>query len=583
MSIPLQQYWDLLSRYIRPQKMRFILLTVLLLSSIGLQIANPQIMRSFIDTALNGGALQTLTIAAAAFIGIALLQQVVSVTVTYLGENVAWMATNALRAELARHCLSLDMSFHNAHTPGELIERIDGDVTEMATFFSQFVVTMIGNVLLLSGILVVLFFEDWRAGLAFTIFSVITLFTLNRMREFAVPDQKARRQAEADLFSFVEEQLNGTEDVRSSGAVPFSLRELTRLQASIFKSDRRAHQKGWVINDILMGGLLMSGNIMAIITGYLLYQSGSITIGTVYLLIHYLNLIEGPIWALTRQVGSFQTIGACVQRLSELRKIQSQIKDGSNAVLPEEALSLAFEQVSFMYHDGNDNVLSDLTFRLQPGIVLGLLGRTGSGKTTLTRLIFRLYDPTCGRIMLDGADLRDAPLDTLRKRVAVVTQDVQLFRASVRDNLTFFDRSITDNRILDVIQELELSDWFRALPNGLDTRLDTGGHSLSAGEAQLLALARVFLHNPSLVILDEASSRLDPATEQRIERGLDKLLHNRTAIMIAHRLNTVHRAHEIMILDEGKIVEHGLRTQLAADPASHFYQLLQTGMEEVLV
>lgn len=583
MSIPLKQYWELLSRYIRPQQGRFILLTILLLSSIGLQVANPQIMRSFIDTALSGGALEILILAAVMFISIALLQQAVSVTVTYLGENVAWKATNSLRAELAQHCLGLDMSFHNEHTPGELIERIDGDVTEMATFFSQFVVTMLGNILLLSGILVVLFIENWRIGLAFTIFSIITLLTLYRLREFAVIEWKARRQAEADLFSFIEEQLNGTEDVRASGAVPFTLRELMRLQSSILKTDRKAHQKGWLVNDLLMGGLLASGNIMAIIIGYTLYQSGSITIGTVYLLIHYLNLIEGPIWALTRQVGSFQTIGACVQRLGDLRKIQSRLKDGTGTRLPGGALSLTFEQVSFMYHDGNDQVLDNLSFHLKPGNILGLLGRTGSGKTTLTRLIFRLYDPTQGRIMLDGSDLRDTQIEILRKHVAVVTQDVQLFRASVRDNLAFFDRSIPDELILSAIEALELSDWFNSLPSGLDTQMDTGGHSLSAGEAQLLALARVFLRNPSLVILDEASSRLDPLTEQRIERALDKLLHQRTAIMIAHRLNTVHRAHEIMILDQGKIIEHGVREQLALDPSSQFHKLLKTGLEEVLV
>ena len=590
MTISLKQYWDLLSRYISPQRARFTLLAVLLASSTGLQITNPQIMRSFIDTALGGGAgladggLNHLLIAALAFIGIALVQQGVSVAVTYLGENVAWTATNALRAELARHCLGLDMSFHNEHTPGELIERIDGDVTELATFFSQLVVTMIGNVLLLGGILVVLFFEDWRAGLAFTVFAVITLFTLNRFREFAVPDQKARRQAEADLFGFIEEQLHGAEDVRSSGATPFVLRELTRLQAAILKVDRRAHQKNWIINDVVMGGLLLFGNVMALIMGYWLFKSEAITIGTVYLLVHYLNLIEGPIWALTRQVGSFQTIGACVQRLSELRKIESRVKD-EGEITPESKgpAALAFEDVSFMYHDGNDNVLSGLSFSLKPGNILGLLGRTGSGKTTLTRLVFRLYDPTAGRILMDGANLRDTRLAALRKRVAVVTQDVQLFRASVRDNLTFFDRSIPDAKIQEVIRELELSGWLNALPNGLDTVLNTGSHSLSAGEAQLLALARVFLRDPSLVILDEASSRLDPATEQRIERALDKLLRDRTAIMIAHRLNTVHRADEIMILEEGRVLEHGARARLAADPGSQFYQLLKTGLEEVLV
>jgi ATP-binding cassette subfamily B protein len=167
--------------------------------------------------------------------------------------------------------------------------------------------------------------------------------------------------------------------------------------------------------------------------------------------------------------------------------------------------------------------------------------------------------------------------------VAVVTQDVQLFRASIRDNLTFFDRTIPDARIHETLERLELGEWFRDLSDGLDTLLETGSRSLSAGEAQLLAFARVFLRNPGLVILDEASSRLDPATEARLERAIDRLLQNRTAIIIAHRLATVQRADKVMILEDGRVGELGDRLALAADPASRFAQLLRTGLEELLV
>jgi ATP-binding cassette subfamily B protein len=214
--------------------------------------------------------------------------------------------------------------------------------------------------------------------------------------------------------------------------------------------------------------------------------------------------------------------------------------------------------------------------------VLGLLGRTGSGKTTLARLVFRLYDPSEGSIALSEVDIRDLRLRPLRQRVALVTQDVQLFEASVRDNLTFFDHTIPDSRIEAVIEELELAEWYRSLPEGLDTRLETGGRGLSAGEAQLLAFSRVFLRDPGMVIMDEASSRLDPATEQRIERAVDKLLQGRTSIVIAHRLATVDRADRIMILDDGHVAEQGERAALAADTGSRFHGLLRTGLEEVL-
>jgi ATP-binding cassette subfamily B protein len=236
-----------------------------------------------------------------------------------------------------------------------------------------------------------------------------------------------------------------------------------------------------------------------------------------------------------------------------------------------------------------ERVLHNLSFALKPGTVLGLLGRTGSGKTTLCRLLFRLYDPDEGVICFDCAssgapvDLRALPLSELRCRVGVVTQDIQLFQASVRDNLTLFDPSIPDERIECAVRDLGMGEWLASLPEGLDTKLASGGGGLSAGEAQLLALARIFLQDPGLVILDEASSRLDPATEAMIEHAVDALIQDRTAIIIAHRLGTVQRADEILILDEGRICEHGPRAQLASEPTSRFYRLLQTGLEEVLV
>jgi len=330
-----------------------------------------------------------------------------------------------------------------------------------------------------------------------------------------------------------------------------------------------------------MGFALTFGNLLAIASGYWLFSDSLITIGTVYLFVHYINLLEEPFWAMTHEIESFQTIGACVERLTEFRNFKAEVVDGAGVEVPSNPLSLKFENVSFSYN-GNDAVLNALSFNLKPGTILGLLGRTGSGKTTLGRLIFRLYDVRSGSIKVNNSDLRDAHLDTLRRSVAIVTQDVQLFRASIRDNLTFFDRAIPDEKIIATLAELELGDWLKSQPKGLDTELDTGSRSLSAGEAQLLAFTRVFLRNAGLVILDEASSRLDPATEQRLERAMDKLLKDRTAIIIAHRLDTIHRADEVMILDKGTVSEYGDRRQLAADSTSRFYQLLQTGMEEVL-
>jgi ABC-type multidrug transport system fused ATPase/permease subunit len=244
------------------------------------------------------------------------------------------------------------------------------------------------------------------------------------------------------------------------------------------------------------------------------------------------------------------------------------------------ALAVDFKNVTFGYVAGN-TVLHNLTFHLEAGRVLGVLGRTGSGKTTLARLLLRLYDYQAGEICLGNVPPGIASLRELRQRVGIVTQDVQLFHATVRDNLTFFNRAIPDERILAVLEDLGLASWYRSLPLGLDSKLGSDGEGLSAGEAQLLAFTRVFLADPGLIILDEASSRLDPATEYLIERAVSKLLQGRTGIVISHRLGTIQRADEILILEDGRLIEHGKRELLASTSASRFYALLQTGLEEV--
>jgi ABC-type multidrug transport system fused ATPase/permease subunit len=214
--------------------------------------------------------------------------------------------------------------------------------------------------------------------------------------------------------------------------------------------------------------------------------------------------------------------------------------------------------------------------------VLGVLGRTGSGKTTLTRLLFRLYDPGGGMIRVGDIDSRAVPLAELRAAIGLVTQDVQLFAASLRDNLTFFTPGVSEERLWQALEDLGLAEWVRSLPAGLDTTLQSGGQGFSAGEAQLLAFTRLFLKEPGLVILDEASSRLDPATESLLENAIRCLLSGRTGIVIAHRLGTVQRADDILILEEGQVVEFGPRLELAADPGSRFATLLRTGLEQVL-
>lgn len=577
--LPINLYASLLTNYLKPQWRRVVLLAVLLLSSIVLQLANPQILRYFIDTAVGGGSLDTLLAAAAAFFGLTIVQQTISVFATYMSENVGWAATNALRVDLAAHCLRLDMTFHKTRQPGELIERIDGDVGALANFFSRFVIGVLGSLLLMVGVLVLLFREDWRIGCAISVFVLVALYGLTRLRARTVPFWKAMREMSSKFFGFLGEHLAATEDIRANGATDYVLRGFDELLRPWLGIWQRAFM-GWISLEASNRIVFGVGTAVAFALGAYLWGAGLVSIGTVYLIFYYTGILQQPLTQLRTHMQDMQAASASIGRVSELFRIQPKIQDGPGAPIPRGALGVAFDHVAFSYEDG-DSVLRDLTFQISPGKVLGLLGRTGSGKTTLARLLFRLYDPVAGEIYLGGVPLRAARLAELRERVGMVTQEVQLFQATVRDNLTFFDHSISDAEILGVLQQLELSTWYASLPAGLDTELESAG-GLSVGEAQLLAFARVFLKSPGLVILDEASAHLDPNTEQLIDCAISRLLRERTGIVIAHRLATIQRTDEIMILENGQISEYGSRLALVSDPNSRFSQLLRVGLDEVL-
>jgi ATP-binding cassette subfamily B protein len=611
LNVPLAEYRHLLSTYLRPQRGRVTLLAALLLASVALQLVNPQIIRYFIDATQSHSDVAPLVYAGLAFISVSLVGRLLTIVTTYLSINVGWRATNSLRASLTEHLLRLDMSFHKTHTPGELIERVDGDVNELADFFSQLVIRVVTSGLLILGVLVLLFIENWLAGLALALYSAISIATMAALQGTGVRRWTAARQVAAEKFGYIEERISGVEDIQGSGAAPYALWRFLSFTRRAIKARRSAEMVEYFssgISNLLFG----IGWALGLGVGALLYLQNRITIGTVFLIVSYISMLATPLESLRKQASNLQRSTAGIGRIAELFRKQPNVRTGGQGqqALPPGALSVRFDGVSFAYADneplGSETqedmdaglVLRDVSFSLSAGRMLGVLGRTGSGKTTLTRLLFRLYDPTGGTVKLGDVDIRQVGLDDLRARVGMVTQDVQLFSASLRDNIAFFDPAIYDERILAALDTLGLSDWLGAMPQGLDTRLAAGGAGMSAGEAQLLAFTRLLLRpsssdTPGLVILDEAASRLDPITEQRLERAITRLLQpeadggdnhggRRTAIIIAHRLRTVQRADDILILEGGRVVGYGSGERLSSDPGSRFYSLLQTGLEEAL-
>lgn len=573
-------YRATLRAYLGPQWPKAAALGAVMLTDISLDLLGPQLQRRFIDAAMAAAPLPELVRLAAAFLAVAVTVQALFVVANYISADLAQVGTNHLREDLVAHVLRLDHGFHTAHTPGDLIERIDGDVALLGNFLSRFILEVVGSVLLLAGALVLLWGIDWRIGAALVAFTGITFAVLRRLMGAAARRWEADRAAAADLFGFLEEHLAATEDIRASGAVPHAMRRFFEVSRSVWRRRVSATLVG-----SLSGGaplaLVSLGTVVGLAIGAWLYRAGEISLGTVYLIFSYSQLLHGPIEGLARQVQDLQRAGAAIGRVGAILTTPPRVVDPPRPVaLPPGGLGIAFDGVTFAYGDG-PAVIDGVTLEVPAGTSLGLLGRTGSGKTTLTRLLFRLVDPSAGAVRLGGVDLRDAGLADLRQRVALVTQDVQLFHASVRDNVTLFAPGMPDAAVAAAVRDVGLGDWLAGLPDGLDTLLAPGGGGLSAGQAQLLALARVFLRAPDVVVLDEASSRLDPATETRLEAALDRLRAGRTVVVIAHRLATVQRVDAVAVLDAGRVVEHGPRADLAADPASRFARLLRTAAADV--
>lgn len=570
----------LLHTYLWPHRAQFGMLAVLLLVGIALQLTGPLLLRSFIDQASSQRALGEVITTAILFIAVMIVSQIATVSEGYVAEKLAWLTTNALRADTALHCLRLDLSFHQAHPPGTLIERIDGDASLLANFFSRFVVVVIGNGLLLVGMLLILIGVDWRVGVPLTLYTCLALLILHRLRHVSVPHWDRARQANADLFGFMEERLTAAEDIRTAGAVPFMMRRLAEHLRQLLRTERPAALLGTTLlwSQIMLVAL---GTVLALGIIAYLYTRGVITIGSAYLVFAYTQMLQQPLMQITGQLGDYQKAAAGVRRLQELRDLMPTIADNGTGALPSGPLSVELRQVSVAYQP-DQPVLRDLSLDIPPGQVLGVLGRTGSGKSTLARLLCRLHEPAHGTISLGGVNIRTVPLSAVRRAVGVVTQDVQLFHASLRDNLTLFDPHIADRSITAALERLGLGAWYRALADGLDTRLAGSEQGLSTGQAQILGLTRIFLRDPGLVILDEASSHLDPATERLVDQAIRELLVGRTGIIIAHRLTTVLRADMILILNEGQVEEYGSRATLLANPNSRLSQLCRSGGHEVI-
>ena len=569
--------WRALVALMRPDSRRWMGLGLLVALASALSLAGPLVVRRIVDLAGEGTTAARLTSLALIYLCLAIATQLILVAVSWFATVTAWHTTNKIRLQLAGHVLGLDHEFHRRHTPGELIQRVDGDVTSVSDFLGRVVPRAVGAAAMVVGMVVVLAVVDWRLALGALAYVMLSTALIIRGRHRAVGESSDEMGAYATLYGGIEERLTASEDLRANGAGAHAMWRFVEESAATMHSSVRRESAflrlWWAVQ-----GSVAVGSSLSLVTGALLVTNGSITIGTAFLMFQYVLLLERPLEDVVQQLETVQKANGAMVRVIDLLAIRPMILDhgGTSPVLGP--LAIEFDHVTFGYElDGGEQVLSDITLSIGAGRSVGIVGRTGSGKTTLSRLVLRLVEATQGQLRLGGVAIGDIPLTELRRRVALIPQEVELFNGSIRDNVTLFDPAPSDTDVKHALARVGLSSL---VAQGIDRQLGAGGTGLSAGEAQLLALARVWLRNPDVVVLDEATARVDPETEARLETAIAALMTGRTSLVIAHRLSTLRHVDEIVVLDHGTVVEHGQRGQLMADEASRFHHLLALALEE---
>ncbi len=494
------------------------------------------------------------------FVGLMLLGFLANFFQVILLEWAGQQVMHDLRQRLFHHVVHLDVAFFNQHPVGKLVTRLTNDIQNMHEAMTSVVVTVFNDFLQLFGILTILFWMDWRlTGMLCTVIPlmIVVTFLFSRLARESFRELRTRL---ARINAFLQEVLGGLFIVQ--------LFQREKDTATHFESLNEAHRLAAFRQIHLFGVFMPFIEVVHSSTVALMIWFGgrsilneSMTLGTLIAFLSYVRLCFQPLRELSQKYSIVQSALASAERIFELLDTQKSYPEPSvTKTLPHVRGALTFEHVSFSY-DSDRLVLQDVSFHVDPGATLAIVGATGAGKTTLIHLLERFYEPTQGRILLDGYDVRCLDMRWLRRQIGLVMQDVFLVPGTFRENICL-DLTL-DAKSLDRIVELaQLGSLIRRLPQGLETHIGPGGMDLSAGQKQLLAFARVLARDPRILILDEATSNVDSSTERDIEAAVETVLAGRTAILIAHRLSTVQRASQILVLENGRVMESGRHEDL---------------------
>jgi ABC-type multidrug transport system fused ATPase/permease subunit len=552
-----------LTRYLRGQRTRVALLAIVGICSAAAPVTALKLVQNAIDEGMVKRNHGRLELDVAVYLGINALAWVLQTTLVRGLARVGQNVVLGLREDLFEHLTGLSLRYFSQQKAGWIIARLTSDVDALSDVLSQGLTTLIVNTLTLLAAVVGLFvLVDWRLGL---VALVILPPTLVLTRWFQVKSHAAFlrvRETISSMTAQIAESVSGMAIIQAFNRERAFLDEFDKANWA----NRQTNTHAQYLNSLFFPGIEFLGAIAMVsvlwVGGHMI-TTGSLTIGTLTAAVFMLNLVFQPLQELSDLYGQVQSAGAAMEKISSVLDAEPEIRDAPGALrLPRIEGDLHIDHVTFAY--GREPVLHAVDIHVPPGGCLALVGESGGGKSTTAKLVGRFYDPDDGAVLVDGHDLREVELRAYRRQLGVVLQDPFLFAGTIADNIRFAQPEATDDEVAEVARAIGVDRIARRFEKGLLHEVREGGAGLSAGERQLISIARALLADPRILILDEATSNIDRPTEILIERALDRLLHGRTSIIIAHRLATVRRADEILVLEHGRIVQRGRFDELLA-------------------
>lgn len=558
-----------LFKYLLTYRMTILLVTIIMLITVAITIINPLLIERAIDVHIANRDIKKLLIIIGFALGINLVFIILVKLRMYLMAKISNDVLLRIRQELYTHIQKLSFNFFDNRPTGKILARIIGDVNSLKDVLSDSVTTLIPDFVTISAVVIIMLVKNWRLALASLISLPLMMGGLWFIETRSHLRWRIYRKKSSNLNAFIHEDLSGMRIIQSFTAEKETEEDFDLL----LKEHRKSFMDAVVINDAFFSVVDISWSLGLIAMYYVAIKVMGIGTGNVGTLISfgiYIGMFWRPIMNLSNFYNKLITNISGAERIFDILDTKPEVTDAANVIeMPVIKGEVTFEHVSFTY-DGDTKVLNDVSFTVKPGETIALVGPTGAGKTTIVNLISRFYDVQQGNVYIDGYNVKDVSIESLRKQMGIMTQDNFLFSGTIKDNIRYGKLDATDEEIIEAAKAVNAHDFIINLEKGYDTELRERGIGLSIGQRQLLAFARTMVSMPKILILDEATSSIDTHTEILVQEGIEALLKGRTSFVIAHRLSTISKADRIFVIDDGKIVEEGSSEELLAKKGLYY-------------